>query len=316
MTRASEHEIAGLHHVTATVDGAQEDVDFYVGLLGLRLVKKTVNFDNNKVYHFYYGNQSGAPGTIMTTFPYRGFGVPVGTKGSGQIIATAFSVPAASIDYWQSRLRAAQVAYTQVSRFDEPVLAFEDPSTLRIELVGVEADEREPWTSSEIGAAVAIRGLHSVTLSLADTGATVGLLSDTLGFFVVGDDGNRVRLAVDQDRPGERLELLREPDRGRGANGVGTVHHVALAISDEAAQERLRADLIELGYDVSPVRDRKYFRSIYFRERGGVLIEVATLGPGFTVDEPVDALGRELKLPDWEEASRDEIERALPYVDL
>ncbi len=309
------NDINGLHHVTATVDQAQDDLDFFVGTLGLRLVKKTVNFDNNQVYHFYYGSERGSPGTIMTTFPYGGHGVRPGAKGTGQIISTSFAVPASAIDFWKSRLGEAGVSFAETSRFGEPVLSFHDRSSLELELIGVEADDRQPWTTDEISESIGVRGLQSVTLSLTNPAPTLSLLTEVLGFSVVGEEGSHIRLDAGERGPGGRLEIQHEPEREPGVNGIGTVHHVALAISDEAAQLRLRADLLDLGFNVSPVRDRHYFRSIYFRERGGVLFEVATLSPGFTVDEPLEALGRQLKLPERDEVNRSEIERALPRVE-
>ncbi|MDP2577724.1 MAG: ring-cleaving dioxygenase [Candidatus Palauibacterales bacterium] len=299
------HRLMGLHHVTATVDGAQEDLDFYAGLLGLRLVKKTVNFDNNKVYHFYYGDERGAPGTIMTTFPYRGHGVRDGVKGTGQITVTSFAVAGSSLDFWRKRLSEAGVRYKEESRFGDPLIAFDDPSTLRLELIGDDEDDRVPN---------AIKGLGSVTLSLADPTETISLLTDVLGFSVVGEEANRLRLEADVAGTGGRIEILHEADREPGINGIGTVHHVALAISTEDEQATLREHLLDLGLQVTPFRDRKYFRSIYFREPGGVLIEAATIGPGFTVDEPIETLGRELRLPEWEEPNRSEIERELPSI--
>lgn len=306
--------LLGLHHVTATVDDAQEDLDFYLGTLGLRLVKRTVNFDNNQVYHFYYGTQRGAPGTIMTTFPYKGHGVRLGAKGTGQVITTAFAVPADSMGFWKARLEGAKLVLDERSRMGEPVISFDDPSTLRIELVGVDEDDRAAWPSGDIDAAAAIRGFHSVTLSVADPRETISLLTGVLGFSVVGEEGARIRLEADDNRTGGRLDILHEPGREPGVNGLGTVHHVALAIASEEDQTELRGRLMELGFDVSPVRDRKYFRSIYFRERGGILIEVATVGPGFAVDEPLEALGEQLKLPEWEEVNRAVIEAALAPV--
>lgn len=308
-------QLLGLHHVTATVDDAQDDLDFYMGVLGQRLVKKTVNFDNNQVYHFYYGTERGAPGTIMTTFPYRSQGVRLGIKGTGQVTHTAFAVPQYSLDFWIARLRAAGSPVVPSARLGQPVLSFHDPSSLNLELVGQNEDSREPWTTDEVDPARAIRGIHSVTLSLADPAATIALLTQTLGFTVIGEEGQRTRLQAARNETGGCVDLLHEPERAPSVNGTGTVHHVALAISTEQEQEELRGELLELGYQVSPVRDRKYFRSIYFRERGGVLIEVATIGPGFTVDEPLESLGRELKLPDWEEVERSEIESALPQIE-
>ena len=312
-----EKLIRGLHHVTATADGAQEDLDCYGGLLGLRLVKQTVNFDNHNVYHFYYGNEQGEPGTIWTTFPYRGWGVPVGTKGAGQITTTSFSVPAVALDYWKQRLHGAGLAVTDVApRFGEPALSFGDPSGLVIELVGTKRDDRAPWVTKEVDAASAIRGLHSVTLTIRSPARTLALLTEVLGFAVVGEEASRTRLAVNGDAPGRTLEIVHAPDAPPAMNGLGTVHHVAFAISDAEEQLRMRAELIRLGLQVTEVRDRQYFRSIYFREPGGVLFEIATVPPGFTFDETLPCLGQDLKLPPWEEPHRAEIEARLPRVSL
>ena len=312
-----EKLIRGLHHVTATADDAQEDLDTYGALLGMRLVKKTVNFDNHNVYHFYYGNEQGEPGTIWTTFPYRGWGVPVGTKGAGQITATSFSVPAGSLDSWKQRLRGAGLAVTDVApRFGEAAVSFGDPSGLVIELVGTDRDDRTPRATSQVDAASAIRGLHSVTLTIRSPARTLALLTDVLGFDIVGEEASRTRLAVNGDAPGRTLEIVHAPDAPPAINGLGTVHHVAFAISDADQQLRMRAELIRLGLQVTEVRDRQYFQSIYFREPGGVLYEIATVPPGFTVDETLPCLGQDLKLPPWEEPHRAEIERRLPQVSL
>jgi glyoxalase family protein len=310
-----EKLIRSLHHVTATADGAQEDLDCYGSLLGLRLVKKTVNFDNHNVYHFYYGNERGEPSTIWTTFPYRGWGVPVGTKGAGQITVTSFSVPAGALDFWKRRLTSAGVPVADVApRFGEPAISFADPSGLVIELVGSDRDDRAPRVTAGVDAASAIRGLHSVTLTISSPARTLGLLTDVLGFEVVGEEASRTRLAVNGDAPGRTIEIVHTPDAQPARNGLGTVHHVALAISDADEQLRMRAELIRLGYQVTEVRDRQYFRSIYFREPGGVLFEIATVPPGFTVDETLPCLGQDLKLPPWEEPNRAEIEKMLPTV--
>jgi len=307
--------ILGLHHVTATVTDAHEDLNFYRKLLGLRLVKKTVNFDNHNVYHFYYGNASGSPSTIMTTFPYTGWGVPIGTKGAGQITVTAFSVPASSLAFWRSRLAAAGVATVeQATSFGEDALAFDDPSGLRITLVGTAGDDREPWITQEIADANAIRGIHSVALSIRSPAATIALLTDVLGFDVVTEAGDVTRVGVNGGGPGRSLEVAHTPDAPAAVNGLGTVHHVALAIADEGQQLHAREALLELGLKVTEVRDRQYFRSIYFREPGGVLYEIATVGPGFAIDEAPERLGCDLKLPPWEEPHRESIEANLPAI--
>jgi glyoxalase family protein len=286
-----QHPIRHLHHVTATVAEARPDLNFCRGLLGLRLVKRTVNFDNHGVYHFYYGTEQGAPGTIWTTFPYAGQRVLPGVHGAGQVVATAFSVPAASLGAWRGRVAAAGVA---------------------LELVADGRDVRPAWQGGGVEADLAVRGLHSVTLMLRDRAPTIALLTGVLGFTIVNEGPDRTRLAVGGDRPGHLVDLVVSDAAPAARNGLGTVHHVAFAIEGADEQVRLRGELVGLGLDVTPVRDRTYFQSIYFREPGGVLFEVATTAPGFTFDEPLDALGTALKLPPWEEPSRAAIEAALP----
>ncbi|MEZ5418613.1 MAG: ring-cleaving dioxygenase [Vicinamibacterales bacterium] len=307
--------ILGLHHVTATVDRAQPDLDFCLDGLGLRLVKKTVNFDNHHVYHFYYGDERGLPGTLWTTFPYADRGVPVGVKGAGQVTTTSFSVPAVSLDWWRERLAAG--GWTPSggeTRFGERALVVADPSGLAIELVGTDDDRRTPYSGGGVDADTALRGLHSVTMTIADPGPTVSFMEAELGWRVIGRDGRRIRLAAGADGPGHLIEILHAPDAVPARNGLGTVHHVAMAIGSAGEQAALRLALLERGVRVTEVRDRQYFQSIYFREPGGVLFEVATVGPGFTVDEPLDTLGRALKLPPWEEPHRADIERGLAPI--
>jgi len=309
------YPIVGLHHVTATVDQAQPDLDFCLETLGMRLVKKTVNFDNHHVFHFYYGDERGTPGAIWTTFPYHGHGVRVGTKGAGQITVTSFSVPAGSLPYWRARLsdRGFTIAGGE-PRFGDESLVVQDPSGLNIELVANAHDARAPWADTEIRVDAAIRGLHSVTLTVRSARETIAFLGELLGFEVAGERGDRTRLTVNGDAAGRWLEIVEAPDAPAAVNGLGTVHHVAVAIAVPAEQLRLREELIARGVKVTPVMDRQYFQSIYFREPGGVLIEVATQQPGFTVDEPLDSLGRDLKLPPWEEPQRADIERGLPAI--
>jgi glyoxalase family protein len=308
------HPILGLHHVTATVDDAQDDLDFCLETLGLRLVKKTVNFDNHNVYHFYYGDERGTPGTIWTTFPYKGWRVPVGEKGAGQIVATTFSVPAGSLGFWEARLKQHGVdAIDGRARFRDEVLAFRDRSGLIFEVVAAADDRRESWQSTIPGES-AIRGLHSVSLVVRVAAPTIDFMTSVLGFSVVDEMDGRIRVAVNGSRPGHLMDILHDDKATPAKNGIGTVHHVAMAIETEAQQLALRAELIERGVQVTEVRDRQYFKSIYFREPGGVLFEVATMGPGFQVDEDLRHLGRDLKLPPWEEPHRQEIEMRLPQI--
>ena len=307
--------IRGLHHVTATVSEAQQDLDFYTGVLGQRLVKKTVNFDNTHVYHFYYGNESGTPGTIMTTFPYQQMGVRVGTHGAGQITVTSFSVPAGSLPFWRTRLKSAGVTFTEeASDFGEEALRFSDPSGLTIRLVGSRVDDRAPWRRPDIDAAGAIRGIHGVTLLVREPLETIGFVQSLMEAAVVGETAAATRLAVNGDAPGRLIEIVRAGDAPAAVNGLGTVHHVAFAVDDPEQQLELRGELIRRGVPVTEVLDRQYFRSIYFREPNGVLFEVATVPPGFTADEALPELGTSLKLPPWEEPHRAAIEAGLPQV--
>jgi glyoxalase family protein len=310
-----KHPILGLHHVTATVNDAQADLVFYRTTLGLRLVKKTVNFDNHNVYHFYYGDERGSPGTIWTTFPYKGWGVPPGQHGEGQITITSFSVPTSSLGFWKARLGERGLEVQQeASAFGEEVIAFSDPSGLTIQLVA-SPDRRAPWSGGDVTPGDAIRGLHSVSLAVSAPAATVALLTGVLGFEVVDEREKQIRLAVNGKEPGKTIEVRHSSGAPRGRNGVGTVHHVALAIDEGDQQLRLREELLGRGLSVTDVLDRQYFQSIYFREPGGVLLEVATMRPGFTVDEALNQLGGELKLPPWEEPHRATIERGLPHLD-
>jgi glyoxalase family protein len=310
-----EKLIKHLHHVTATVANAQEDVDFYARALAMRLVKKTVNFDNHNVYHFYYGNELGSPSTLMTTFPYQGWGVRPGRLGAGQITGTSFSVPEGSLDRWKRRLREGGGQVRDLEpRFGEEAVALKDPSGLVIELVETANDQRPPWVGSGVDQGSAIRGLHSITMSVRAPQRSLAFLTDVLGFEIVNETEGRTRLAVNGDRPGQVVDVLDAPDAPDASNGLGTVHHVAFAVAGEDEQLRMREELVRLGLQVTPVMDRQYFRSIYFREPGGVLYEIATVPPGFTVDEDVSDLGRGLKLPPWEEENRATIERGLDAV--
>jgi len=317
--------IQSLHHVTATVDDAQADLDFCLDALGLRLVKKTVNFDNHHVYHFYYGDEQGTPGTIWTTFPYANRGLRTGTKGAGQVTATSFSVPTGSLSEWRTWLAKQGIAVSDVApRFGEPAIAFSDRSGLDFELVATDRDKRAPWVGDRRNrggdditdvADVAIRGLHSVTCVVRDPVKSIELMTGLLGFEVIEQEGDRIRLGISGGGPGHVIDLVRDAAAPEAVNGVGTVHHVAVAISSEEEQLTLREDLLRHGAKVTEVRDRCYFKSIYFREPGGVLVEVATVAPGFTADEELWELGRDLKLPPWEEPHRADIEAALVPVD-
>ena len=309
-------EPLGIHHVTAVASDPQRNVDFYLEVLGLRLIKQTVNFDAPDTYHLYYGDEAGHPGTILTFFPWPG--ARPGLRGTGQATTTSFSVPEGSLGYWKQRLEERNVEVVEaVTRTDEDALSFEDPDGLLIELVAhVGTDPRPPWERGPITPEHAIRGLYAVTLSESGYESTAEMLTDTLGFRLVGEEGARFRFDVGGGGPGARVDILCQPGQGRGLVSAGTVHHVAWRAPDEGTQSEWRTQIVGRGVNVTPVIDRNYFRSIYFREPGGVLLEIATDGPGFTIDEPLLELGRRLKLPPWLEPRRDQIERALPPLSV
>jgi glyoxalase family protein len=308
--------IPGLHHVTAIAGDPQQNLAFYAGILGMRFVKRTVNFDDPGTYHLYYGNGDASPGSIMTFFPWPG--APRGRAGVGQTSATAFSVPAASMRYWADRLHGATVANDGPKpRFDDHVISFTDPDGLRLEIVGSAApDPRAPWEGGSVPAEHGIRGFHGATLSEESVEGTARLLTETLGFRRVSESGNRFRYAATDAAPGAIVDLLHEPRSPRGVVAVGSIHHVAFRAPGGDDQERWRASVAARGIHVTPIVDRCYFRSIYFREPGGVLLEVATDAPGFAVDEPMERLGESLRLPPWLEPRRTEIEASLPTLEV
>jgi glyoxalase family protein len=306
--------IAGIHHVTAMASDPQANVDFYTGVLGLRLVKKTVNFDDPGTYHLYYGDEVGHPGTIMTFFPW-----PMarrGVQGAGQATVTAFSVPAGSLGFWTERLDRMGIPFDGPKpRLEEEVLTVLDPDGLRLELVARAGDERAPWEGGPVPAEHAVRGFDGVTLTEWNLDVTQEVLAQVMGFRRIGEERDRVRFETGAGGSGARVDVLASPAAARGHISAGTVHHVAFRAADEADQLAWRETIDESGLYVTPVLDRQYFRSIYFREPGGVLFEIATDPPGFTRDEPVESLGTDLKLPPWLEASRSRIEATLPPIE-
>ncbi|MFE6614172.1 ring-cleaving dioxygenase [Amycolatopsis sp. NPDC057786] len=307
---------SGLHHVTAIGGDPQRNADFYTRALGLRLVKTTVNFDDPGTYHLYYGDESGKPGSLMTFFPWRD--APKGRHGTGQATTTSFSVPETSLGWWTRHLAENRVETSQVRNSDgEETLTFLDPDGLELALVAhPQGDPRDPWDTKLVPAEHAIRGLHSVTLSVSQEDATAGMLTDGLGLTFVHQDGNRLRFSAGEGGPGALVDVLVTPDAPRGLVAAGTVHHVAWRAPDEDTQAAWRDELIDDGVNVTSILDRQYFRSIYFREPGGTLLEVATDEPGFAIDEPLLELGRALKLPPWLEPKREDIEAMLPKLDL
>lgn len=309
-------QLAGLHHITAISSDAARNLQFYTRVLGLRFVKKSVNQDDTGTYHLYYGNETGAPGTALTFFPWSG--LPRGRPGKGQAYATAFSVPAGSLDYWSDRFAGLGINVKPIEgRFGDAVLAFEDHDGLKLELVATEASDPRPATPSiDVPAKFAIRGFHSTTLALGDAGPTAAVLTDLMGYKLAGRQDNRARYTVGAGGPGTYLDILTDPAIPRGLNGAGTVHHVAFRVADDSAQLAARRILIEGGLHASPVIDRAYFKSIYYREPNGVLFEIATDQPGFAIDETIENLGTKLSLPPHLEPHRAEIEAGLPNLEV
>lgn len=307
-----DKSISGIHHVTMICGDPQQNLDFYVGLLGLRFVKRTVNFDDPGAYHLYYGDSLGTPGTLLTFFAWPHG--KQGRQGAGQASAIALSVPSESLGYWTHRLIANGIECEKpANRFGEQVLSFHDPDGLPLELVQSSTlDERVPWAGGAVPQEYAIRGVHSVTLLETDAKGTDALLRTTMNFERLAEEGNRTRYGVGEAQAGCLVDVVEGAGFWNGMVALGTVHHVAWRTPDDNQQERWRAELVKRGYDVTPVRDREYFHSIYYREPGGVLFEIATDAPGFTVDETADELGEHLKLPPWLENRRSDIERALP----
>jgi glyoxalase family protein len=308
-------KIAGLHHVTAIASDPQRNLDFYVGLLGLRFVKRTVNFDDPGTYHFYFGDRRGTPGTILTFFPWPE--ARRGMRGTGQVEATAFAISPNSVSYWLERFKEHHIPAEKTSvRFGEEVIRLVDPDGLLIELIASSSpSQTDPWQESPVPQEYMLRGFHSVSAALEGYERTARLLTDSFGYRLIEESGNRFRFASPDDSAAGRIvDLLCLPDTRMGRIAAGSVHHIAFRARDEAEQVQWREHLVDLGYDVTPVIDRTYFHSIYFREPGGVLFEIATEPPGFTLDEKVEELGMHLRLPRWMESARSQIEQVLPPI--
>lgn len=306
--------LLGLHHITAIASDPRTNLDFYTRALGLRFVKKSVNQDDPGTYHLYYGDYAGSPGTVLTFFPWAG--LQRGRPGTGQAYATGYSVPASSLPFWQKRLAKLKVSTAPIERrFDDEVLTVFDPDGLRLELIATaEADPRLPAPSTEMPAEFAIRGLHSSTFALTEAKATAAVLVDPMGYRQIAQSGHRTRYTVATGGPGTYVDLFTNPALPRGLNGAGTIHHVAFRTPDDGAHAQAHREVNGSGLHISPIIDRAYFKSIYYREPAGVLLEIATDQPGFTIDEPVEMLGTKLSLPPHLESHREEIEAALPKL--
>lgn len=306
----------GLHHVTAIAGAPQRNIDFYITGLGLRLVKKTVNFDDPGTYHLYYGDEAGRPGSLITFFPWRG--IQQGRVGAGQSTSTAFSVPAGSLGWWTEHFAkiGAESRITSESSSEERLLV-SDPDGLQIELVASSVtDPRDPWDSASVPAGYAIRGQHSSVLTVRHPEQTIALLTNDLGLTIVDESASRTRLAAGDGSAGTIVDVIGSSLAPDGLGAGGTVHHIAFRVPDHATQAAWREELVGKGHQVTGILDRQYFTSIYFREPGGVLFEIATDTPGFDIDEPLLELGRSLKLPPWLEPSREQIEHSVAQITL
>ena len=305
--------LPGIHHVTCITGDVQKNVDFYVSVLGLRFVKKSINQDVPDTYHLYFADYLGTPGTAMTFFGWPH--LPWRPPGSGQVTTVAFAVPPESLDYWTRRFKELHIEATRTSRFDADSILIKDFDGIQIELVGQASDDHwVPWPDGPVDRDDAIRGFHSVTMSVAEAEATVRLLTTTMGFRRAGQEGKVTRFETGVGGPGAAVDVLEAPEAPVGEEAAGTVHHVAWRAPDDANQIAWREALVKAARNVTPVIDRYYFKSIYYREPGGVLFEIATDQPGFTVDEAPDELGSGLSLPPWFQVSRDSLDRNLTPI--
>lgn len=310
-----EHKILGLHHITAIAGNAKVNYDFYTRVLGLRLIKKTVNFDDPKTYHLYYGDETGSAGTILTFFPWEG--IAKGRRGARQATEIGYSVPEGSLDFWQERLEKNNVIYNkQAGKFGEQYLTFLDPDGLKFELtVAKNKDNRKPWLTAEISADNAILGFHNVTITSNKIEKTAEVLTEVFGYKLSEKQVNRSRYFTDTVEQANIIDLVEAPGEIAGHVAGGSVHHVAFRVKDEESLMYYRDKIAALGLNITEKIDRNYFYSLYFREPGGVLFELATENPGFMVDEPQDELGTHLKLPLQYESKRSELESILPKLD-
>ncbi|UPO90201.1 ring-cleaving dioxygenase [Niallia sp. Man26] len=302
----------GIHHITAIVGHPQENVDFYAGVLGLRLVKQTVNFDDPGTYHLYFGNEGGKPGTIITFFPWAG--AKQGVIGDGQVGVTAYAVPAGAMAFWEKRLESFQIPFTKMERFGEQYLEFDDPHGLHLEIVERADGETNTWTFGGVTPEVAIKGFAGATLLSAQPEKTADLLENVMGLELVGKEGDFARYRATADI-GSIIDL-KLTSIGRGQMGVGTVHHIAWRAIDDADHLDWQEYIADNGYGVTAVRDRNYFNAIYFKEHGEILFEIATDPPGFAHDESQQTMGESLKLPAQYEQHRAQLEKVLIPIEV
>ena len=311
-----ENKILGLHHITAIAGDAQLNYNFYTKTLGLRLVKKTVNFDDPQTYHFYFGDETGNPGSILTFFPWTN--VRKGKTGTGMATEIGYSVPDGSLDFWKARFEEFGIKHDSIGeRFGEKLLPLQDPDDLWLNLIEPKHDDtRKGWETTGINVNNSIKGFHSVTLTLNNVKATAAILTEAFGYTQVDQDGNIYRYRTDAVENAAIVDLHEEPNASNGINAGGTNHHVAFRVKDEESLMVFREKIAARGLHITEKIDRNYFFSIYFREPGGVLFEIATDNPGFDIDETIEKLGGELKLPAQYEPIRDKIEKALPEIKM
>ena len=310
-----ENKILGLHHITAIAGDAKRNFNFYSNILGLRFIKKTVNFDDPSTYHFYFGDEVGSAGTILTFFPW-GEQIQQGRKGSGMATETGYSVPKGSLDFWQKRFEEHNVIYNKpAEKFGEKYLTFLDPDGLKLELIESKTDDdRKPWETDEVKADVATRGFHNITLTLNSIKATAAILTEIFGYKLIEQDVNRYRYATAAVENAAIVDLVELTEEKRGHVANGSVHHVAFRVQNDEILMHFREKIEAYGLSITPQIDRQYFHSLYFREPGGVLFEIATDNPGFTVDESLEELGKNLKLPAQYESQRASIEKHLVKI--
>lgn len=312
----NDHQVLGLHHITAIANDAKRNLDFYTKVLGLRLVKKTVNFDDPGTYHFYYGNESGTPGTILTFFPWEGIGT--GQNGTGLATHIGFSVAKGAIPFWKERLTAFNVPFEETELFSQKTLSFKDPDGLQLQFIEPASpdnkDNRIPWATTDIQSQVGIKGFYNVTLTLEKADATAKVLTDILGYEASKQEGQKLRFIHPHTQTAGVVDLLEAPNGPRGYNAAGTNHHIAFRVKNDDILMEYREKVLAAGLQITPKIDRDYFFSLYFREPGGVLFELATDNPGFTIDEPLETLGSTLKLPKQYEGMRSKIEKVLPRL--
>ncbi|GGE86941.1 glyoxalase family protein [Chishuiella changwenlii] len=308
-----ENRILGLHHITAIAGNANRNLAFYTQVLGLRLVKKTVNFDDPTTYHFYFGNEEGTPGTILTFFPWER--ISKGTNGSGLATHIGYSVPKGSLEFWKNRLQEFHVDFEEGEIFGEKLISFQDPDGLQLQFIeSSTADDRKPWVTDDIKDENGLKGFHNITLTLKNAAPTIKVLTDIFGYDLQKKEGDRYRFATNAIETANIVDIIENDEIQSGKNAAGTNHHVAFRVKDEEVLMEFREKVVAAGLNITTKIDRDYFYSLYFREPGGILFEIATDNPGFTVDEPLDELGTNLKLPKQHEPLRSRIEEVLPKL--